>query len=113
MRGGTVAVRLSHKQKVGGSSPSPAIYWNIMNIPILIKHDQEQEVGQVYTKDGGLYFEFPKDSKISRDRFFSTFGVGFAVIDANYGAENDEFWIIKGRIYEFSLDCLHDPEEQW
>jgi hypothetical protein len=72
-----------------------------LNIPILIGHNQGNQIGRIYQKESSFFFEFSERVKITEEMLSDIFGgIGFKVED--YTIEGESRIIKSGQILEFS-----------
>lgn len=73
-----------------------------LSVPLLCSHDHTRVIGFLDVSRGGLEFEFASDQRITREQMFNIFGgAGVEVLEQEI--TQDETYIKRGRIYEFSL----------
>ena len=73
-----------------------------MQIPILLNHEHDKQIGLLREQDGKLFIEFMADMKITKEACFEIFGgAGIQILEAT--EEAGIYFIRKARIVEFSL----------
>jgi len=73
-----------------------------MQIPILLKHEHDKQIGVLREENGGLFVEFQSDVYITQEWLFEIFGgAGIRIIEMH--EKDGVFYIRKGQILEFSL----------